>query len=64
MSDMVHELTTKLVEARKIIKRLEEENTWLSQTAGHYLEEAEQLRKRLQPTEEEAEALRCNQVLL
>jgi predicted nuclease with TOPRIM domain len=62
-NDLINELTTKLVEARKIIKKLEQENTWLSQTANYYLQEADQLRKSLQPTEEELEARR-NAVLL
>ena len=58
-NDLINELTTKLVEARKIIKKLEQENTWLSQTAHYYLQEADQLRKSLQPTEEELEARRA-----
>lgn len=58
MTESVNDLAIRLVEARKIIRRLERENTEISQLAGFYLSENDSLRKQLEESEESAEERR------
>jgi hypothetical protein len=51
-NDLINELTTKLVEARKIIKKLELENSHISHLAGFYLSENKDLRRKLEAGDE------------